>query len=96
MDIENVEKISKRFNRFYKKIPLNIKPLDAKAIVYYSKPFPNEFSRRSQTLLQMQGDAIGLEGNLIMGGNIKRQLQEHENRNRDRNQERRKPTEDSQ
>ena len=29
IDIENVENIFKRFNKFYNKLPLNIKPLEA-------------------------------------------------------------------
>ncbi len=57
-------------------------------MVYYSGSFPNDFSimlreRRSQTLLQMQGDAIVLEGNLITGGKIKKQVHDQENKNRE-------------
>ncbi len=67
-------------------------------MVYYSGLFPNEFSimlreRRSQNLLQMQGDAVALEGNLITGGKIKKQVHEQENKNREQSQERRKPRE---
>jgi len=77
VETENVESFSKRFNKAYNKLPLNIKPLEAAAMVYYSGSFPDEFAimlreRRSQTLLQMQGDAVGLEGNLITSGNIKK------------------------
>ena len=76
-DTENVESFSKRFNKFYNKLPVNIKPLEQAAMVYYSGSFPNEFAimlreRRSQTLLQMQGDAVALEGNLITRGKIKK------------------------
>ena len=70
-------------------------------MVYYGGAFLNEFGimlreRRSQTLLQMQGDAVALEGNLITGGNIKKQVYEPDNRNCDQNQERRKPREEAQ
>ncbi len=52
-------------------------PLEDAAMVYYGGAFPNEFGimlreRRSQTLLQMQGDVVALEGNLITGGKIKK------------------------
>ena len=61
-------------------------------MVYYSGSFPDEFAimlreRRSQTLLQMQGDAVALEGNLMAGGKIKKRVYGPDNRNRDRNQE---------
>lgn len=80
---------------------MNIKPLEAAATVYYSGSFPDEFAimlreRRLQMLIQMQGDAVGLEGNLITGGKIKKQVYESDNRNRDWNQERRKPREEAQ
>ncbi len=93
--------LSKIFNKFYNKLPLNIKPVEATAMVYYLGSFANDFSImfrqiQSQTLLQMQGDVVALERNLMMGGNIKKQLKDQENRNGNRNQERRKPKEDSQ
>ena len=55
-DTENVESFSKRFNKAYSKVPVNIKPLEAAAMVYYLGSFPNEFAimlreRRSLTLL---------------------------------------------
>ncbi len=89
-DTENVNQFSMRFNTAYNKLPFNIKPLEDAAMVYYSGAFPNEFGimlreRRSQTLLQMQGDVVGLEGNLVSGENIKKKVYEPENRNHDRN-----------
>ena len=100
-ETENIESFSRKFNKAYNKLPVNIKPLEAAAMVYYSGAFPNEFSimlreRRSQTLLQMQGDAVALEGNLLAGGKIKQLMQEPDNRNRNRNQEQRKPREETQ
>ena len=76
LETENVECFSRKFNKAYNKLPPNIKPLEAAAMDYYSGSFPNEFAimlreRRSQTLLQMQGDAVALEGNLLAGGKIK-------------------------
>ncbi len=44
IDTENVENFSKRFNKFYNKLPVNIKPLEQAAMVYYSGSFLNEFS----------------------------------------------------
>ena len=44
----------------------------------------------------MQTDAVGLEGNLIAGGKIKKQVYESDNRNHDWDQERRKPREETQ
>ncbi len=40
----NVEFFSKRFNKFYNKLPLNIKPLEVAIMVYYVGSFLNEFS----------------------------------------------------
>ena len=76
LETENVECFSRKFNKAYNKLPPNIKPLKAAAMVYYLRSFPNEFAimlreRRLQTLLQMQGDAVALEGNLLAGGRIK-------------------------
>ena len=70
-------------------------------MVYYSGSFPDEFAimlreRRSQTLLQMQGDAVALEGNLLAGGKIKQLIYEPDNRNHNWNQEHRKPREEAQ
>ena len=44
VDTEDVENFSKRFNKFYNKLPLNIKPLEAAAMVYYLGSFSNEFA----------------------------------------------------
>ncbi len=57
-------------------------------MVYYSGSFPNEFAimlreRRSQMLLQMQGDTVALEGKMITRGKRKKQVHDQENKNRE-------------
>jgi hypothetical protein len=65
------------FNKLYNTIPAYINPSQPTTKVTYVGEFDADFSmtlreRRSPTLLVMQEDEIGIEGNMIALGNMKK------------------------
>jgi hypothetical protein len=68
---EFVSYFSKRFNRMYGKIPLEIKPIETSVKVTYASAFDPEFflllrERRSTSLVHMQDASLEVESNLLV------------------------------
>jgi hypothetical protein len=68
---ESVLDFSKRFNKMYKKIPVEIKPTETSAKMTYANDFdPNFFlllrERRVTSLAHMQDEAIEVESNILV------------------------------
>jgi len=67
---EYVSDFSKRFNKMYNRIPLEIKPSEASAKITYSNAFDPNFclllrERRAPTLALMQDAAVEVESNML-------------------------------
>jgi hypothetical protein len=67
---ESVPDFSKRFNKMYNRIPAEIKPSEASAMITYSSAFDPEFclllrERRAATLAHMQDAAVEVESNIL-------------------------------
>jgi hypothetical protein len=73
---EIVSDFTKRFNRMYSKIPVEIKPSDASAKITYSDSFDSEFylflrEKRSPTLSLMQDASLEVESNILAAQKLK-------------------------
>jgi hypothetical protein len=67
---EFVSDFSKRFNKMYNRIPAEIKPSEASAMITYSSAFDPDFclllrERRAATLAHMQDAAVEVESNIL-------------------------------
>jgi ribonuclease HI len=67
---ESVPDFSKRFNKMYNRIPAEIKPSEASAMITYSSAFDPDFclllrERRAATLAHMQDAAVEVESNIL-------------------------------
>jgi len=67
---EFVSNFSKRFNKMYNNIPIEIKPIETSAKITYATAFDPKFclllrERRSATLAHMQYDALEVESNIL-------------------------------
>jgi hypothetical protein len=67
---ESVPDFSKRFNKMYNRIPTEIKPSEAFAMITYSSAFDPNFclllrERRAATLAHMQDAAVEVESNIL-------------------------------
>jgi hypothetical protein len=67
---ESVPEFSKRFNKMYNKIPAEIKPSEASAMITYSSTFDPKFylllrERRSAMLAHMQDAVVEVEYNIL-------------------------------
>jgi uncharacterized small protein (DUF1192 family) len=76
MDGESVFDFSKRFNKMYNKILVDIKPLEASAQISYAGAFDPDFclllrERRATTLAQMQDAAIEVESNILAADRLR-------------------------
>jgi hypothetical protein len=74
---ESVSDFSKRFNRMYGKIPLEIKPTETSAKVTYASAFDPEFflmlrERRATSLVHMQDATLEVESNLLAVDKLRR------------------------
>jgi hypothetical protein len=70
MEGESVSYFSKRFNKMYNKIPVEINPSEASAKISYASAFGPDFclllrERRATSLAQMQNAAIEVESNVL-------------------------------
>ena len=68
---ESVPDFSKRFNKMYNRIPAEIKPSEASAMITYSNAFDPEFylllrERRAATLAHMQDVVMEVESNILV------------------------------
>jgi hypothetical protein len=68
---ESISDFSKRFNKMYNKIPVEIKPLEASAKITYASTFDSDFclllrERRATTLAHMQDAALEVESNILV------------------------------
>ena len=73
---ESVSDFTKRFNRMYSKIPIEIKPSDTSAKITYANSFDSEFcfllrERRSATLSLMQDATLEVESNILFAHKLK-------------------------
>jgi hypothetical protein len=84
---ESVSNFTKRFNRMYSKIPVEIKPTKTSTQITYANSFDSEFclllrERRSATLSLMQDVSLEVESNILathkLKGNIDRKRQKEE------------------
>jgi hypothetical protein len=76
MDGESVFDFSKRFNKMYNKIPVEIKPSEASAKISYASVFGPDFylllrERRATSLAQMQYVAIEVESNVLAADRLR-------------------------
>ena len=67
---ESISDLSKRFNKMYKKIPDEIKPIETMEKITYASSFDSDLclllrERRSHSLVQMQDVALEIESNII-------------------------------
>jgi hypothetical protein len=67
---ESIPNFSKRFNKMYNRIPVEIKPSEASAMITYSSAFDPDFclllrERRDATLAHMQDAAVEVESNIL-------------------------------
>jgi hypothetical protein len=75
---ESVFDFSKRFNKMYNKIPVEIKPSEASAQISYASAFDPDFclvlrERRDTSLAQMQDAAIEVESNILAADRLRNQ-----------------------
>jgi ribonuclease HI len=73
---ESVSDFSKRFNKMYNKIPVEIKPSEASAQISYASAFDPEFclvlrERRATSLAQIQDAAIEVESNMLAADRLR-------------------------
>ena len=73
---ETVGEFSKRFNKMYSKIPVEIKPTKTSAKLAYANSFNPEFSlllreRKSNSLKNMQSVALEVESNILASNRLK-------------------------
>lgn len=73
---ESISDFTKRFNRTYSKIPVEIKPTDTYAKITYANSFDFEFclflrERRSATLSLVQDVALEVESNILVAHKLK-------------------------
>jgi hypothetical protein len=73
---ESVSDFSKRFNKMYNKIPVEIKPSKASAQISYASAFDPDFclvlrERRATSLAQMQDVAIEVESNILAADRLR-------------------------
>jgi uncharacterized small protein (DUF1192 family) len=76
MEGESISDFSKRFNKMYNKIPVEIKPSEASAQISYAGAFDPDFclllrERRSTSLAQMQDAAIEVESNILAANRLR-------------------------
>jgi hypothetical protein len=76
MDGESVSDFSKRFNKMYNKIPVEIKPSEASAKISYASVFGPDFclllrERRATSLAQMQDASIEVESNVLAADRLR-------------------------
>jgi hypothetical protein len=67
---ESVSDFSKRFNKMYNKIPVEIKPTEASAKITYASYFDLDFclllrERRATPLAHMQDEALEVDSNIL-------------------------------
>jgi hypothetical protein len=75
-EVESVSDFSKRFNKMYNKIPVEIKPSEASAQISYAGAFDPDFclllrERRATSLAQMQDAAIEVESNILAADRLR-------------------------
>jgi ribonuclease HI len=73
---ESVSDFSKRFNKMYNKIPVEIKPSEASAQISYASAFDPDFclvlrERRATSLAQMQDASIEVESNILAADRLR-------------------------
>jgi hypothetical protein len=73
---ESVSDFTKRFNRMYSKIPVEIKPIDTSAKITYSNSFDSKFclllrERRFVTISLMQDVSLEVESNTLVSHKLK-------------------------
>jgi hypothetical protein len=73
---ESVSDFSKRFNKIYNKIPVEIKPLETSAKITYASTFDPDFflllrERRATTLAHIQDAVIEVESNILVVDQLK-------------------------
>jgi hypothetical protein len=76
MEGESVFDFSKRFNKMYNKIPVEIKPSEASVQISYAGAFDPDFclllrERRATSLSQMQDAAIEVESNVLAADRLR-------------------------
>jgi uncharacterized small protein (DUF1192 family) len=76
MDGESVSDFSKRFNKMYNKIPVEIKPSEASAQISYAGAFEPDFclllrERRATSLAQMKDATIEVESNILSADRLR-------------------------
>jgi hypothetical protein len=72
---ESVSDFSKRFNKMYNKIPIEIKPTEASAKITYASAFDPDFflllrERRTTSLAHMQYETLEVESNIPAVGRL--------------------------
>jgi hypothetical protein len=68
---ESVSDFSKRFNKMYNKIPIEIKPTEASSKINYASAFDPDFclllrERRATSLAHMQDETLEVESNVLV------------------------------
>jgi hypothetical protein len=76
---EFVSNFSKRFNKMYNKIPIEIKPIEASAKISYANAYDPDFclllrERRVTSLAQMQYVVVEVESNVLAVGKIRNKV----------------------
>ena len=73
---ESLIDFTKRFNKVYQKIPVEVKPPETTALISFANAFDAKFSlwlraAKSQRLLAMQEAAIEVESNILVANKLK-------------------------
>jgi hypothetical protein len=84
---ESVSDFSKRFNKMYNKIPVEINPSEASAKITYASAFDPDFclllrERRATSLANMQDAALEVESNVLAVNRLRRKSDRDKGRGR--------------
>jgi hypothetical protein len=84
---ESVSDFSKRFNKMYNKIPVEIKPTEASTKITYASAFDPDFclllrERRATSLALMQDAALEVESNILVVDRLRRKADRDRGRGR--------------
>jgi hypothetical protein len=76
---ESVSDFSKRFNKMYNKIPVEIKPTEASAKITYASDFDPDFylllrERRATSLAHMQYATLEVESNVLATNRLRNKV----------------------
>src|SRR5713226_568131 len=75
---ETIAEFSKRFNKMYSRIPVEIKPIETSTKLTYANAFDHKFSlllreRRPISLLNMQDATLEVESNILASNRLKKE-----------------------